>query len=255
MADGYGVTCVKVKSKQKLLVGMSNGFVFEFDYLMSIYERGRMYRRYRNAVLGSVRDIDCHPTKEMFASVGLGRYLTVHRFNRPHFPLLQLYLKQRLTSVLFSKQFETHFDPSIQDKPHADDNNENNGDGDDNNNNNNNNDDGDNTNNGDDENDQFWNDIPTVDDIADNVEASDTRAGNVQGDDDVENFLSDGSDNEDEKEDHTLENALGQNWKEMLDGYNSDELQELLHTLEKENEKLEDSDETLEPPTKKRRTE
>ncbi|ETO05657.1 WD-repeat protein, partial [Reticulomyxa filosa] len=87
MADGYGVTCVKVKSKQKLLVGMSNGFVFEFDYLMSIYERGRI-----------VRDIDCHPTKEMFASVGLGRYLTVHRFNRPHFPLLQLYLKQRLTS-------------------------------------------------------------------------------------------------------------------------------------------------------------
>ncbi|ETO03153.1 hypothetical protein RFI_34256 [Reticulomyxa filosa] len=67
IADDYDITCVKVKSKQRLLIGISNGFVFEFDYLMSIYERERMQRLiYRLSFI-----------KEMFAFVGLGRYLTV----------------------------------------------------------------------------------------------------------------------------------------------------------------------------------
>ncbi|ETO13093.1 hypothetical protein RFI_24282 [Reticulomyxa filosa] len=163
--DIYVITCVKVKYKERLLIGIINGFAaFEISIIITPKKCSLLLDWLD--ILTVIDSID-------FIS------------------LAPLYLKQRLTSVLFSKHFETHFDPSIQDKPHADDNH--------NHANNNNNNYGRYINNA-----RFGMIYPQL-----------TTLPICE-----------------------RKKCFGTKLEGMLDGYNSDELQELLHTWEKEMKNL-----------------
>ena len=101
----YSLNKIKISSKRKCLISDANANIWEYDYLKSCAKRGKMYRRYRGFV-GSIRDFDLHPTKNLLGSVGLGRYAVIHRINQPNLPLMKVYLKQKLNTVLFSRLWE-----------------------------------------------------------------------------------------------------------------------------------------------------
>merc|ERR1712154_206590 len=104
----YALNKVMIKSKKKVLCGDANSNLWEFDYLKSAKYRGYVYRRYRGFV-GGINDFAVHPTRNLIATVGVGRYAVVHRFNQPHLPMFRTYLKQKLNAVLFCERYDTKY--------------------------------------------------------------------------------------------------------------------------------------------------
>ena len=115
----YALNKVMIKSKKKVLIGDANSNLWEFDYKKSSKFRGYVYRRYRGFV-GGINDFAVHPTRNLVASVGLGRYVVVHRFNQPHLPMFRTYLKQKLNAVLFGEKWDTKYMPEEEEKTKED---------------------------------------------------------------------------------------------------------------------------------------
>eukprot|EP01083_Nonionella_stella_P026776 73727_1 len=200
----YALTKVKIKSKKKVLIGDANSNVWEFDYLKPAKERGYVYRRYRGFV-GAIKDFDVHPTRNLLASVCLGRYVVVHRFNQPHLPLFKTYLKQKLTSVLFGAQFDTKYLPKEEDK-------------------------------------EQMNDKEDMNDDVQNF-VNDSES---EDNDEPQHIM----DDDDAKDDDDEEETDLEHLKDKLDGYDTDELQDLLDELKTNKNDNNNSDE---PPVKKKK--
>ena len=65
-----------------------------------------MRRKYRGCT-GGIRSLNCHPTRNCFAAVGLDRFLRIYDINQAK-PIQKMYLKSKLNHVLMAK----HFDPT-----------------------------------------------------------------------------------------------------------------------------------------------
>ena len=72
---------------------------------MAMYELRQGMRRlgkFKDGVAGgSIRDLECHPTRPYVASVGLDRYLRIHDMNTRRL-VSKMYLRQRVNAVLFT---------------------------------------------------------------------------------------------------------------------------------------------------------
>eukprot|EP01084_Bolivina_argentea_P301259 519670_1 len=191
----YSLNKVMIKSKKKIVVADANANVWEFDYLKPVKERGYAFRRFRGFI-GAIKDFDIHPTRNLLASVGLGRYAVVHRFNAPHLPLMRVYLKQKLNAVLFGTVYDTQYLPKEERKDEKD--------------------------------------VNENKDILDFVNDSESD-GN-----DEENMDNDMNGNGDDINEEKL--------NEELDGYDTDELKEILNDLRNKNDNKID-----EPPLKKQK--
>jgi len=219
--NDYSLNKVKVKSQKKVLIGDSNSNVWEFDYLKPAKIRGLTYRRFRGFV-GAIRDFDIHPTRNLLASVGLGRYAVVHRFNAPHLPLLRLYLKQKLNAVLFNDTRETEYLP--EEKEQSEERPE-----------------------------------EPVDAFLDDDEEEEAKEEVVAEDEDDEEVVDeledhDEEDEEDDDDDDDDDDGVDDeaDLNERLDGYDTDELQELLEDLKARKDSDDDGNEDS-PPLKKRK--
>ena len=65
-------------------------------------------RAYRGFT-GGIRDVICHPTSPVIVSVGLDRFVRVHRYDSQT-PILKTYLKSRLNTLLLRKDFNLNID-------------------------------------------------------------------------------------------------------------------------------------------------
>jgi len=66
----------------------------------------RMLGKFNHGIAGgSIRDIECHPTRPYVASVGLDRYLRVHDMKTRRL-VSKMYLRQRLNAVVFKGDAE-----------------------------------------------------------------------------------------------------------------------------------------------------
>ena len=54
---------------------------------------------------GSIRQVVCHPSKPIMASVGLDRFVRVHHLDRQT-PVYKTYLKSRLNTLLMRQDFD-----------------------------------------------------------------------------------------------------------------------------------------------------
>lgn len=215
----YSLNKVLIKSKQKILIGDSNANIFEFDYLKPSRERGYVYRRYRGFV-GAIRDFDIHPTRNLLATVGLGRYVVVHRLNQPHLPLFKTYCKQKLNAVLFGATYDTKYLPKeeIEEK-------------------------------NDDEKEENKSENNEVDNFLDDTEDEEEEDENQDEDEDLDESEENG---DDDKRSYLLE-ALADDdddgdWNERLDGYDTDELEDLLEEMKNQRQFEHDG-----PPSKRRK--
>lgn len=247
----YGLNRIKIISTRKCMIADSNANLWEFDYLKPSKERGFSYRRYRGFV-GSLRDFDLHPNYKsgkncLVATVGLGRHLTIHKLNMPRLPLVKIYLKQKLNCCLFSSKWETQY---YANESKQDNDNENRNQNkeknrvdalvdDANANDNNKNSDQDEVkteidsflnddDNGDEDEDE-WND-------EDEEDEDDVNDDEYDGDmDDIENSINDDVDDKGSNQDATEQEitmALGQDWRNILGGYQTQDLQDILKGLE-----------------------
>ena len=95
--EGWKSICVD-STEQKFVAGDRAGN-------MAIYELRQGMRRlgkFKDGVAGgSIRDLECHPTRPYVASVGLDRYLRIHDMNTRRL-VSKMYLRQRLNAVLFN---------------------------------------------------------------------------------------------------------------------------------------------------------
>merc|ERR1712002_494722 len=78
-----------------VIVGNTRGFMSQHDLRM----KGRLVHGFRGFA-GGLRDIRCHPSEPLVASVGLDRYLRVHNVVN-HRIVNKVYLKSRLNQCLF----------------------------------------------------------------------------------------------------------------------------------------------------------
>lgn len=201
----YSLNKILIKSQKKVVIGDSNGNIFEFDYLKPAKERGYVYRRYRGFV-GAIRDFDIHPTRNLLASVGLGRYVVVHRFNQPHLPLFRTYLKQKLNAVLFGITYDTKY-------------------------------------------------LPQQEEEEEKKEEEEKAKHHDDGNGNIDSFLNDDDEDNDEEDDDQDEDVDIQNWNEKLDGYDTDELQELLNEIkaQKHDDESQVDSNDSEPSSKRRK--
>jgi len=86
-----------------VLVATATGHIAQFDIRMT--HKG-MRRKYRGCT-GGIRSLNCHPTRNCFAAVGLDRFLRIYDINQAK-PIQKMYLKSKLNHVLMAK----HFDPA-----------------------------------------------------------------------------------------------------------------------------------------------
>eukprot|EP00485_Elphidium_margaritaceum_P010753 CAMPEP_0202687886 /NCGR_PEP_ID=MMETSP1385-20130828/3454_1 /ASSEMBLY_ACC=CAM_ASM_000861 /TAXON_ID=933848 /ORGANISM="Elphidium margaritaceum" /LENGTH=617 /DNA_ID=CAMNT_0049342739 /DNA_START=901 /DNA_END=2754 /DNA_ORIENTATION=- len=237
----YALNKVVIKSKKKVLIGDANANIWEFNYLQKAKDRGYVYRRYRGFV-GAIKDFAIHPTRNLLASVGLGRYAVIHRFNHPHLPLMRLYLKQKLTAVLFNDTIETKYLPPEEQEQQQEE--------------------------------QKNNDLNSFLGDSDQEEEEEEEDEEEQEEENMSEHKQtdewdEDEDEDDEEEDsevdddkneydikhksllHEFEDEDKETWNEKLDGYDTDELQELLQELKAEKEA--NREDSSQPPLKKRK--
>ncbi|EHB02106.1 WD repeat-containing protein 74 [Heterocephalus glaber] len=79
-----------------VIVGNTHGQLAEIDF-----RQGRLLGCLKG-LAGSVRGLQCHPTKPLLASCGLDRVLRIHRIQNPRGLEHKVYLKSRLNCLLLS---------------------------------------------------------------------------------------------------------------------------------------------------------
>ncbi|XP_010631264.1 WD repeat-containing protein 74 isoform X2 [Fukomys damarensis] len=79
-----------------VIVGNTHGQLAEIDF-----RKGRLLGCLKG-LAGSVRELQCHPSKPMLASCGLDRILRIHRIQNPRGLEHKIYLKSRLNCLLLS---------------------------------------------------------------------------------------------------------------------------------------------------------
>jgi len=93
-------TCIGVVSRpNQVVVGSGRGRMVLFDF-----RQQKVIHAYRGFT-GSIRELVCHPTSPLIASVGLDRFLRVHHLDQQA-PLFKSYLKSRLNTLLMRKDFQ-----------------------------------------------------------------------------------------------------------------------------------------------------
>lgn len=88
-------------SSDEILVASASGQIAQFDIRMS--HKG-MRKKYRGCT-GGIRSLKCHPTQNVFAAVGLDRFLRIYDVNQSK-PIQKMYLKSKLNHVLISNSFD-----------------------------------------------------------------------------------------------------------------------------------------------------
>lgn len=78
----------------QVVVGSGRGRMVLFDF-----RQQKVIHAYRGFT-GSIRELVCHPTSPLIASVGLDRFLRVHHLDQQA-PLFKSYLKSRFAFQLF----------------------------------------------------------------------------------------------------------------------------------------------------------
>jgi len=84
-----------------ILVGTATGHIAHYDIRMT--HKG-MRGKYRGCT-GGIRSINCHPTRNVFAAVGLDRFLRIFDIYKAK-PIQKMYLKSRLNHVLMTNAFD-----------------------------------------------------------------------------------------------------------------------------------------------------
>ena len=98
----------------EVMVGTTTGHISQYDLRMT--HKG-LKRKYRGCT-GAIRSLDCHPTRPVFAAVGLDRFLRVFDINKPK-PIQKMYLKSKLNHVLMSQDFDPETDVPKPVQPEA----------------------------------------------------------------------------------------------------------------------------------------
>ncbi|XP_008571729.1 PREDICTED: WD repeat-containing protein 74 isoform X1 [Galeopterus variegatus] len=88
-----------------VIVGNTHGQLAEIDF-----RQGRLLGCLKG-LAGSVRGLQCHPSKPLLASCGLDRVLRVHRIRNPRGLEHKVYLKSRLNCLLLSGRDDWEDEP------------------------------------------------------------------------------------------------------------------------------------------------
>jgi len=104
----YTLNRMKLRTNEDLTIADGNANLWDYQWRKPIIDRGGMYRRYCGFV-GAVTDFEMHPTRDLIASVGLGRKVVLHDVKTPRLPHWRYYLKQKLTACLFSTIYELQY--------------------------------------------------------------------------------------------------------------------------------------------------
>jgi len=102
----FPLTCMDIVSgnHNHVIVGNTRGFMSQHDLRMA----GRMVHGFKGFA-GGLRDIRCHVSEPLVASVGLDRYLRVHNVVN-HRIVNKIYLKSRLNQCLFKTRLNEGLD-------------------------------------------------------------------------------------------------------------------------------------------------
>ncbi|XP_012884424.1 PREDICTED: WD repeat-containing protein 74 [Dipodomys ordii] len=91
-----------------VIVGNTHGQLAEIDF-----RQGRLLGCLKG-LAGSVRGLQCHPSKPLLASCGLDRVLRIHRIRNPRGLEHKIYLKSRLNCLLLSGRDNWEDEPQEQ---------------------------------------------------------------------------------------------------------------------------------------------
>ncbi|XP_003798751.1 WD repeat-containing protein 74 [Otolemur garnettii] len=94
-----------------VIVGNTHGQLAEIDF-----RQGRLLGCLKG-LAGSVRGLQCHPSKPLLASCGLDRVLRVHRIQNPRGLEHKVYLKSRLNCLLLSGRDNWEDEPQEPQEP------------------------------------------------------------------------------------------------------------------------------------------
>lgn len=69
--------------------------------MVDLRHTGRIVQQYKGAIAGSLRCVQCHPTKSLVASCGLDRFLRIHDINTKK---LLYKVNRKFSSIIFTAQ-------------------------------------------------------------------------------------------------------------------------------------------------------
>nr|XP_045012306.1 WD repeat-containing protein 74 isoform X2 [Jaculus jaculus]XP_045012313.1 WD repeat-containing protein 74 isoform X2 [Jaculus jaculus] len=108
----YPLTAMAVTPEgNSVIIGNTHGQLAEIDF-----RQGRLLGCLKG-LAGSVRGLQCHPSKPLLASCGLDRVLRIHRIRNPRGLEHKVYLKSRLNCLLLSGRDNWEDEPEEPQKP------------------------------------------------------------------------------------------------------------------------------------------